>query len=162
MHIIYPNFNQQHFKTNNFHQKNKMKILQATTTEDSLNCFEVMKELRPHHNPDSFLTAMEQMKDEGYQLWYIEDNDKAVCVAGFRFTTTLYDGLIIDFDDFVTLAAARNKGYAGFLFDHLVSMAKAKNIKTIHLNSNHQRFDAHRFYLNKKMKIVAHHFRIEW
>jgi GNAT superfamily N-acetyltransferase len=138
-----------------------MKIKNAITREDLITCFEVMKELRPHHNPESFLTAMEQMKKEGYQLIFLEDEGRAVCVAGFRFTTTLYDGLIIDFDDFVTIADARGKGYAGHLFDHLVNIAKERSIKTIHLNSNHQRFDAHRFYLNKKMKIIAHHFRIE-
>ena len=138
-----------------------MKILQATTKEDLSKCFEVIKELRPHHSLDSFLMIMEQMEQEGYHLWYIEDDGKAVCAAGFRFTTTLYDGLIIDFDDFVTMADARNKGYAGLLFDHLVSIARERHIKTIHLNSNHKRFDAHRFYLKKNMNIVAHHFRIE-
>jgi GNAT superfamily N-acetyltransferase len=138
-----------------------MKIHTASTKEDLIKCFEVMKELRPHHNPESFIKAMDEMKKEGYRLIYLEDNDRVVCVAGFRFTTTLYNGLIIDFDDFVTLAAARNKGYAGYVFDHLVSIAKERSIKTIHLNSNHLRYDAHRFYLNKKMKIMAHHFRIE-
>ena len=138
-----------------------MKIQQASTKEDFIKCFEVMKELRPHHNLESFLTIMEEMKNEGYRLIYLEDNDLVVCVAGFRFTTTLYDGLIIDFDDFVTRAAVRNKGYASYVFDHLVSIAKERSIKTIHLNSNHLRYDAHRFYLNKKMKIMAHHFRIE-
>ncbi len=138
-----------------------MKILQAKTKETLVQCFEVMKELRPHHSLESFLETMHQMHKEGYQLWYIEDEGKVVCTGGFRFTTTLYDGLIIDFDDFVTLSAVRKKGYAGIFFDHLVSIAKEKNIKTIHLNSNHQRFDAHRFYLNKRMKIIAHHFRIE-
>ncbi|MEO6540805.1 MAG: GNAT family N-acetyltransferase, partial [Ferruginibacter sp.] len=116
---------------------------------------------RPHHTLESFIGTMDQMKAEGYRLVYLEDNDRAVCVAGFRLTTTLYDGLIIDFDDFVTVADARGKGYAGHLFDHLVGIAKKNSIKTIHLNSNHLRFDAHRFYLNKKMKIVAHHFRVE-
>ena len=138
-----------------------MQILKATTKEDLVKCFEVMKELRPHHNLESFLEAMKQMEKEGYQLWYLEDDGKVVCVSGFRITSTLYDGAIIDFDDFVTLAAARKKGYASILFDHLVAIADAMKIKTIHLNSNHQRFDAHRFYLNKKMKIIAHHFRIE-
>ena len=138
-----------------------MQILQATTKNDLAICFDVIKELRPHHSLQSFITTMGQMQKEGYQLWYIEADGKAVCAAGFRITTTLYDGPIIDFDDFVTLAAARKKGYAGVLFDHLVAIADALEIKTIHLNSNHQRFDAHRFYLNKKMKIMAHHFRIE-
>ncbi|MEO7308286.1 MAG: GNAT family N-acetyltransferase [Ferruginibacter sp.] len=138
-----------------------MKIQEALNQEDLINCYEVMKELRPHHTLESFLGIMDQMKAEGYRLIYLEDNDKAVCVAGFRLTTTLYDGLIIDFDDFVTVTDVRGKGYAAQLFDHLVDIAKESSIKTIHLNSNHQRFDAHRFYLNKKMKIVAHHFRIE-
>lgn len=138
-----------------------MKILTATTRENLIKCFNVMNELRPHHNLESFLAVMEQMQTEGYQLIFLEDNAQVVCVAGFRFTTTLYDGLIIDFDDFVTLADARNKGYAGYVFDHLVSIAKERSIKTIHLNSSHLRYDAHRFYLNKKMKIMAHHFRIE-
>lgn len=141
--------------------KNNMKIQEASTPAQLAACFEVMKALRPHHTQESFLTVMEQMQKEGYKLIYLEDNDQIVCVAGFRFTTTLYDGLIVDFDDFVTLPEARGKGYAGLVFDHLVNLAREKNIKTIHLNSNHQRFDAHRFYLNKKMKIMAHHFRME-
>lgn len=75
--------------------------------------------------------------------------------------TTLYDGLIIDFEDFVTRENARGKGYAGHLFNHLVNMAKERSIKTIHLNAANLRFDAHRFYMNKKMKIIAHHFKIK-
>src|SRR6478609_9045640 len=123
-----------------------MKIQEAISQEELSTCFEVMKELRPHHTLESFLSIMEQMRAEGYRLIFLEDNGRAVCVAGFRLTTTLYDGLIIDFDDFVTVADARGKGYAGHLFDHLVDIAKESSIKTIHLNSNHQRFDAHRFY----------------
>ena len=138
-----------------------MQIHHALTREDLINCFEVIKELRPHHTLETFLSTIDQMKEEGYQLIFLEDDGRAVTVAGLRYTTTLYDGLIIDFDDFVTRADARGKGYAGLLFDHLVGMAAERGIKTIHLNSNHQRFDAHRFYLNKKMKIIAHHFRIE-
>ena len=138
-----------------------MKIQYAITAADVTRCFEVMKELRPHHNPESFLSAMEAMQQEGYHLLYLEDGGRIVSVAGFRFTTTLYDGLIIDFDDFVTLADGRSKGYGAMVFDHLAGIAKERGIKTIHLNSNHQRFDAHRFYLNKKMKIVAHHFKLE-
>jgi GNAT superfamily N-acetyltransferase len=120
-----------------------------------------MKELRPHHTEASFTETMQQMIKEGYRMIFLEADGRPVCVAGFRFTTTLYDGLIIDFDDFVTAQASRGRGYAGRLFDHLVQIARERSIQTIHLNSNHQRFDAHRFYLNKKMRIIAHHFRME-
>lgn len=138
-----------------------MNIQYAISVADYTRCFEVMKELRPHHNLESFLTSMDAMQKEGYHLLYLEDEGRMVSVAGFRFTTTLYDGLIIDLDDFVTLADGRSKGYGALVFDHLVGIARERGIKAIHLNSNHQRFDAHRFYLNKKMNIVAHHFRLE-
>ena len=138
-----------------------MNIQYATATHDLTRCFEVMKELRPHHTLESFLVSMDVMLQEGYHLLYLEDDGQVVAVAGFRFTTTLYDGLIIDFDDFVTLAAGRGKGYGAVLFDHLAGIAHSKGIKTLHLNSAHHRYDAHRFYLNKKMKIIAHHFRLE-
>jgi GNAT superfamily N-acetyltransferase len=141
--------------------KTGMNIKQAITETDIIKCYDVMQELRPHHSQDSFLAAIEQMTKEGYQLWYLEVENKPVCVAGFRISTTLYDGPIIDFDDFVTIVSARGKGYAAVLFDYLLSIAKENSIKTIHLNSAHHRFDAHRFYLNKKMKIIAHHFRLE-
>lgn len=137
-----------------------MQIKEALTEENLLQCFEVMKELRPHHTAGSFLITIKQMKKEGYHLLYIEDDGIAVCAAGFRFTTTLYNGLIIDLDDFVTLAAARKKGYAAILFDHIAAIAKEKSIQTIHLNSAHHRNDAHRFYLSKKMNIIAHHFSL--
>lgn len=137
-----------------------MHIKHANSTEDLIACFDVMKTLRPHHTETSFLATVDQMQAEGYQLIFLEDKGRVMSVAGFRYTTTLYDGLIIDFDDFVTREDARGKGYAGKLFDHLVELAKARSIKTIHLNSAHHRFDAHRFYLNKKMNIIAHHFRL--
>lgn len=138
-----------------------MQIKEVVSSEELEKCFTVMKELRPHHSLESFVSTYHTMKEEGYHLLLLEDNGLPVCTAGFRFTTTLYDGLIIDFDDFVTVTDSRKKGYAGYVFDHLVEMAKERSIKAIHLNSNHQRFDAHRFYLNKKMKIIAHHFRLE-
>ena len=55
-----------------------MNIQYATTPVELTRCFEVMKELRPHHNIESFLTAMEQMKKEHYQLLYLEDDGKVV------------------------------------------------------------------------------------
>jgi GNAT superfamily N-acetyltransferase len=142
------------------HDQN-MNIQYATGITNLTRCFEVMKELRPHHNLESFLTTMQAMQQEGYHLLYVEDEGRIVSVAGFRFTTTLYDGLIIDFDDFVTLADGRSKGYGSVLFDKLAAIATEKGITAIHLNSAHPRYDAHRFYLNKKMKIIAHHFRLE-
>lgn len=138
-----------------------MHIKIAQTKEDFLKCFDVMQALRPHLTPELFLELLPKMKEEDYSLIYIEEKNKAVSACGFRYLTTLFDGRYIYIDDLSTLPEARGKGHAGKLFDFVVEKAKSENLKAVHLDSGHQRFDAHRLYLNKGMKIVYHHFRLE-
>lgn len=138
-----------------------MLIKTAQTKEDFLKCFDVMQALRPHLTVESFLELTSKMKNENYALIFIEENEKAVSACGFRYLTTLFDGRYIYIDDLSTLPEARGKGHAGMLFDFVVEKAKSENLKAVHLDSGHQRFDAHRLYLNKGMKIVYHHFRLE-
>jgi GNAT superfamily N-acetyltransferase len=138
-----------------------MQIKIAQTKEDYLKCFDVMQALRPHLTVESFLELISKMKDENYILLFIEENNKAISACGYRYLTTLFDGRYIYIDDLSTLPEARGKGYAGALFDFVVEKAKSENLKAVHLDSGHQRYDAHRLYLNKGMKIVYHHFRLE-
>ena len=39
--------------------------------------------------------------------------------------------------------------------------AREHGCDMLHLDSGVQRFDAHRFYLNKRMMLGAHHFNID-
>jgi GNAT superfamily N-acetyltransferase len=141
--------------------KNFMQIKTAQTKEDFLKCFDVMQALRPHLTPELLLELLSKMQAENYTLIFIEENDKAISACGFRYLTTLFDGRYIYIDDLSTLLEARGKGHAGMLFDFVVEKAKSENLKAVHLDSGQQRFDAHRLYLNKGMKIVYHHFRLE-
>lgn len=138
-----------------------MQIKIAQIKEDYLKCFDVMQALRPHLTVESFLELISKMKDENYILLFIEENNKAISACGYRYLTTLFDGRYIYIDDLSTLPEARGKGHAGALFDFVVEKAKSENLKAVHLDSGHQRYDAHRLYLNKGMKIVYHHFRLE-
>lgn len=138
-----------------------MQIQTAQTKEDFLKCFDVMQALRPHLTPELLLELLPTMQSENYSLIFIEENGKAISACGFRYLTTLFDGRYIYIDDLSTLAEARGKGYAGALFDYVVEKAKTENLSAVHLDSGHHRYDAHRLYLNKKMKIVYHHFRLE-
>ncbi|MEP7148953.1 MAG: GNAT family N-acetyltransferase, partial [Acidobacteriota bacterium] len=54
----------------------------------------------------------------------------------------------------------RSKGYGGELFDWIVDLARAENCDHVRLLSGVQRFDAHRFYLMKRMNIEAHYFTL--
>ena len=138
-----------------------MEIKIAQTKEDFLKCFRVMQALRPHLTPEILLELLALMKAENYTLLYIEENNEAISACGFRYLTTLFDGRYIYIDDLSTLPEARGKGHAGMLFDFVVEKAKTEGLKAVHLDSGHQRYDAHRLYLNKNMKIVYHHFRLE-
>ena len=138
-----------------------MEIKQASSKEDFLNCFEVVKELRPHLKQDSYIDMVLQMMDEGYKMIYVEMEGKAVSFCGYRYETMFHRGKSIYIDDLCSLPEARGKGHAGALLDYVTAEAKENGCKTIHLDSGHHRYTAHRLYLNKRYKIIAHHFALD-
>ena len=135
-----------------------MEIKIAHSDSDILKCFKVIKELRPHLAEETFLSLIKKMMAEGYELAFIEENNKAVAAVGFRYLQLLYNGTQYYIDDLTTLPESRGRGYAGRLLDFVETLAREKGFNTVTLDSGHQRFDAHRLYLNKGFKIVAHHF----
>ena len=135
-----------------------MEIKKCTSDNDIAKCWQVIVELRPHLIESEFINTVKEMVSEGYQLAFIEEDGKAAAAIGYRYLQYLYNGKHIYIDDLSTLPAARGKGYGGKLLDFVEAEAKAKGYKVVTLDSGHQRFDAHRLYLNKGFKIVAHHF----
>jgi GNAT superfamily N-acetyltransferase len=135
-----------------------MEITIAQTDSHILGCWSVMKELRPHVNEDDFLPTVREMMEEGYILAFIGSDNSAVAAIGFRYMQLLYNGKQYYIDDLSTLPAYRGKGYAGKLLDFVIDLARQNGFDTVTLDSGHQRFDAHRLYLNKGFTISAHHF----
>jgi len=136
-------------------------IKYATTEEDFLKCWHAIGALRPTLTKERYLELMVSMKIQGYQLLFVEENDGFVpAILGFRYLTMLYCGNIIYIDDLSTLPEARGKGYGNHLLDFVINLAHDKNLDGVHLDSGHQRFDAHRLYLNKKFNITSHHFAL--
>lgn len=135
-----------------------MEIKKAKAKEDFLSCWEVVHELRPHLNVETYLTLMLYMIDEGYKLIYIEEDGKAVSFCGYRHVTMLHRGRGIYIDDLCTLPEARGKGHAGALLNYVLEMAGKEELQTVHLDSGHQRHAAHKLYLDKGFKITSYHF----
>jgi GNAT superfamily N-acetyltransferase len=136
-------------------------IVIAKGDEEIERCYQVMAELRPHIGPDEFLRRVRrQAESAGYRLAYLADGE-VKAVAGFRITETLASGRLLRVDDLVARSGERSKGYGGALFDWLVAFAKQEGCDQLHLDSRVQRFDAHRFYLRKRMVIECHHFTLE-
>jgi ribosomal protein S18 acetylase RimI-like enzyme len=138
-----------------------MEIKQAKEKDDFLMCWDVVHELRPHLNQEQYLTLILYMIDEGYKMIYIEENSKAVSFCGYRVTTMLHRGRSIYIDDLCTLPEARGKGHAKALLDYVLKKARSEELQSVHLDSGHQRHDAHRLYLNSGFKITSHHFAID-
>ncbi|PCJ58174.1 MAG: GNAT family N-acetyltransferase [Planctomycetota bacterium] len=136
--------------------------IKITETDDELSrCFQVMKQLRPHLTKEEYIASVKrQQKECDYKTAYCEDEGNVVAVAGFRMSECLCDGKFIYINDLVSDEANRSKGYGEKLFEWTFNYAKENGCLELSLDSGVQRFDAHRFYLKKKMKISSHHFSI--
>ena len=138
------------------------RISHATTPAAIGRVHEVMRELRPHHGDrQAFIRQVQRQMREGYRLAYLECDGEISAAAGYRVYELLFSGRTLYVDDLVTRASDRSRGFGGKLFDWLVTEARRKGCRELTLDSGVQRFDAHRFYLLKRMKIASHHFALE-
>ncbi|HEV3471224.1 MAG TPA: GNAT family N-acetyltransferase [Pyrinomonadaceae bacterium] len=134
------------------------RITLAESEREVLDCYPVMAELRPHVRREEFVAAVRRLAEvAGYRLAYLTDGG-VKAVAGFRISEWLAGGKYLEIEDLVTAGGERSKGYGGELFDWLVGHAEAHGCRQIRLLSRVTRYDAHRFYLNKRMIIEAYYF----
>jgi len=137
------------------------RIRLAQTREEIARCFPVMVELRPHLEAEGFVEQVLRQQRDGYLLAYLEDAGEPRACAGYRLSESLSWGRFMYVDDLVTASSARSKGCGGELLDWLVAEAREQGCAQFHLDSGVQRFGAHRFYLMKRMDIIAHHFALK-
>ncbi|MEO8043093.1 MAG: GNAT family N-acetyltransferase [Acidobacteriota bacterium] len=139
-----------------------MTVAFAITDTEIQDCYDVMSELRPHIAREDFLPRVRrQMKGFDYRLVYLKDEGETKAVAGIRVSEWLHGGKYLEIDDLVSKDGDRSKGYGGQLFDWIVELARAEDCAHVRLLSGVQRFDAHRFYLKKRMNIEAHYFTLK-
>lgn len=136
-------------------------IAEARSAAEIGRSHAVMKELRPHHPVRArFIKRVQLQQREGFRLAFLEADGEVRAVAGYRILELLFSGRTLYVDDLVTRSADRSAGFGGQLFDWLVTEARREKCQTFSLDSGVQRFDAHRFYLRKRMQIASHHFSL--
>lgn len=142
--------------------RDRVRIAKATTPTEIARAFPVMRMLRPNP-PDErgFVDQVQRQMREGFRLAFLESEGEVRAVAGYRIHELLFSGRTLYVDDLVTREDDRSKGFGGQLFDWLVAEARREKCNAFSLDSGVHRFDAHRFYLSKRMKIAAHHFTVE-
>src|SRR3954451_13637064 len=126
-----------------------------------------MHELRPDVASAEELVARvdDEQRAEGYRLvgGFVDGEDEAVAVAGFRVAHTLADGHCLYVDDLVTRESFRGQGHAGHLMDWM--RHEGLRLGCVHLQLDSavgpERQAAHRFYFAKGMRITAYHFGVD-
>ena len=144
-----------------FRKHTRMTITFASTDDEINDCYDVMSQLRTHIAREDFLPRVRrQMEAFGFKLAYLKEGGRVRAVAGIRISEWLHRGKYLEIDDLVADDGERSKGYGGQLFDWIVDYARSEGCAHVRLLSGVQRFDAHRFYLRKRMNIEAHYFTL--
>src|ERR1700738_4952460 len=114
-----------------------------------------------NQNVKRFVERVQRQQKEGYLLAFLEAESEVRAVAGYRLVEKLLTGRYLYVDDLVTRESDRSHEYGSQLFDWLIEQAREHGCEHLELDSNVQRFDAHRFYVVKGMEILAYHFTIK-
>ncbi len=138
-----------------------MEIRELETENDLKDAFPVLKELRPALTLAGLLNSFPRQRAEGYRLWGARVDGHVAAVIGWRIQHMLHSGKTMYVDDLVTAPSHRGEGLGRALLDHAEAQARQAGCATFSLDSGPQRHDAHRLYLNFRMKIVSHHFSKE-
>lgn len=121
-----------------------------------------MRQLRPDLDDErAFVARVIDQQQSGYRLAFVQEDEFALAVAGFRLLQNLAWGRFLYVDDLVTDGRFQCQGHGSLLFDWLVDLARESGCRQLHLDSGVQRFAAHRFYLHKGMNITSHHFALD-
>ena len=130
----------------------------ASTDDEIIRCFPIMRELRTHLEETSFLELVRRQEREGYRLAYLDRHGEVHAVAGFRISEFLAYGRILYVDDLVTASANRSAGAGKTLLDWLTEQAREGGCNELHLDSGTHRRSTHRFYHREGLEIVNFHF----
>jgi GNAT superfamily N-acetyltransferase len=133
----------------------------AETSSQVAACFPAMRELRPHLTAETFVDRVERQRKAGYFLLAARSGATVVSVAGCRLGENLSRGLHLYVDDFVTLAAFREQGCGGRLWDRIIDLARKAGAAAVHLDSGLQRQEAHSFYEHRGMTFGARHYSLK-
>jgi GNAT superfamily N-acetyltransferase len=109
----------------------------------------------------AFVSRVDEVqRPQGYRLAAVVEDGRAVAVAGFRVIENLWAGRMLYVDDLSTLPEARGRGHAGALLGWCEDEARRLGCDQLHLDSGVQpeRFDAHRLYMSRRLRITSFHF----
>jgi len=137
-----------------------IQVLRADDDQTLARCFGVFSVLRPHLSEAVFTKQVRLQSSEGYKIAYIETDGEIVAAAGYRVATFLAWGKVLYIDDLITHPQRTRAGLGGALIDWLLEQGRLFGCDQAHLDTGHQRHDAHRLYVNKGFLLSSHHMSV--
>lgn len=121
-------------------------IKQLNSTQEFIESFKIMKQLRLDLNLSEYLDLLKKMITDGYILIGLYYQNEIIGVAGFVLKWNLYYKKHIWIYDLVIDQKYRNQGFGEKLLNFIESFAKKENCNCIALSSSLPRIEAHKFY----------------
>ena len=120
-------------------------VEELTTEAEWRAAFPVLGQLRDHLTEGEYLTRLREMREDGYRLFALVD-DEIVAVVGVTIRTNFYNGRYLFVCDLVTRADRRSEGHGSQLMEFVAEWARESGCEAMTLESGLWRDDAHRFY----------------
>ncbi len=108
--------------------------------------FPVISQLRTNLNLEEYIKLVETMKNQGYKIICLFEDDKVVSYAGIIQLVNLYYEQHIWVCDLVTDKNKRSNGYGKLLLAYIEQYAQENSLNCVALSSGLLREDAHKFY----------------
>ncbi|WP_420145196.1 GNAT family N-acetyltransferase [Sphingobium sp.] len=135
------------------------RISEITAEYDIRSCIPVMRELRPHLDPDDGV-VVERFKRQmasGYTLLALLDGDDVLALAGYRHLDNLLFGQFIYIDDLVVAPDARRQGHAETMLNAVRDIAVAAGYAFVTLDTAISNVGAQKVYERCGYEKVAFH-----
>ena len=134
----------------------------AESDTEIIDCFDVMRELRPNlTSASSFLKQVRRMNKHGYRLLMAVEDQKPVALAGYRHKEMLIHGQFIYVDDLITAELRRGQQLGERLLHHIFVLAKEQGYTKVILDTGLNNVLAQRFYYRLGMLAAGLHFTYE-
>lgn len=99
-----------------------------------------------------------EMINQNYECAGIYDGDQLIGLSGLWYCTRHYIGKSVELDHVYIEPSYRNKGLGKQFLSWITDYVKAKNYKSMELNTYVQNYPSHKFYYNEGYEILGYHF----
>ncbi len=119
---------------------------------------DVLRELYPNLDQESYGHLLEKMLPNNYAQVGVFLDDKCIAISGYWLGTKLWCGAYLELDNVIVCEAARGTGAGKLIQEYLEEKANSLNCSIMALDAYSNNFKAHRFYYNQGYAPRGFHF----